>query len=198
MHGRGPPRGGTRHALAARIARRRYPRSPEWPDLAQGRTGIGRLLERGLEACIFAAGQQSRREGALTVRASASSPQAQPGIRRDQAFVHRDIVEITETILQRLEPGQKCLLSLRCLLARKQAGEEFGCVAGLLAPNAQLVPAARVELPQYLAFVAELLPAPPQLRGSECRNRNAAAIPDEIVLRLRPLPGLQPGREIEQ
>src|SRR5262249_47171912 len=117
--------------------------------------------------------------------------------RGNSLFVHGDVVEVPEPILQAPEGGKELLASFNCPLVLEQAGKEFRRVAQLLSLNAQLVPAACIELRERSAFLAHLAPASRQLLGRVNRDREVTPVAHEIILRVGPMPCLQPCREIE-
>ena len=83
--------------------------------------------------------------------------------RRNMLFMHGNIVEITEPVLQTLERSKESLTAFDHPLIRKQAGEEFPCIAQLLGLDAQFVSAALIELREGFAFLTHLMPPSRQL-----------------------------------
>src|SRR5215472_11033594 len=111
--------------------------------------------------------------------------------------MHGDVFETAKPVLQALERGKKLLAPFQRPLGRKQRGEELRRIAKLLGPDAELVTAARIELCQYFAFLANLAPAPRQLLERELRDRQFATVTDDIVRRIGPRAGLQPRRDFQ-
>jgi len=83
--------------------------------------------------------------------------------RRNMFFMHGNIVEIIEPVLQTLERSKKSLASIDHPFIRKEAGEEFPRIAQLLGLDAQFVPAACIELREGFAFLAHFTPSSRQL-----------------------------------
>src|SRR5690349_15001703 len=114
--------------------------SPERLDLRKLRIGPPRLVHQRSEARFLAPGQPAGGEclsGADTLELVTRVVTLDELFR--QLLVHADIVEIAERILQPLEGSGKIAPTLRLLLARKGAGEEFRRIAQLLDVNAQPV-----------------------------------------------------------
>src|SRR5262245_25847920 len=169
-------------------------RTPSAPErLAPGQLGmrLGGGRHGEADPCVFAPGPKPGRDRELPARTASRH-------RSDEILVDGDVVEIAEAVLQALESGQKILAPLRRALAREQVGEELRSVAQLLRLDTQLVASAHVELRQRLAPLADLAPAPLQLRNGGSFDRQVAAIAHEIVLRLEPLAGLQPCRDVDR
>ena len=83
--------------------------------------------------------------------------------RRNMLFMHGNIVELTEPVLQTLERSKESLPSFGHPFIRKQSGEEFRRVAEFFGLDAQLVPAACIELRESFAFLAHFTPSSRQL-----------------------------------
>ena len=83
--------------------------------------------------------------------------------RRNMLFMHGNIVEITEPVLQTLERSKESLASFDHPFIRKQSGEEFPRIAQLLGLDAQFVPASRIELREGFAFLTHFPPPSRQL-----------------------------------
>ena len=144
---------------------------PEPLDLGQLSIGIDRCGQCRINARIFVPHQHARGESAF----AAHAPAPHAG-RADELLVHRDVVEIAECILQRFERRLESFAPLRGPLARKQAAEEFRCVADLLGLDSQLMAALRIEPRDRFAFSADLLPAPVQLAGGGNLDRDLADV----------------------
>src|SRR5262249_56064902 len=63
-----------------------------------------------------------------------------------QSLMHRDVVEVTEGVLQLLQSGHETVPSPHSLLARKRAAKEFRGVPEFLGLNAHLMSTLWVEL----------------------------------------------------
>src|SRR6516164_1587764 len=107
--------------------------------------------------------------------------------RGNSLFVHGNVVEIPESILQALEGGMEMLASLCCPLVLEQRGKEFYRIAQLLSLNAQLVPAASIEPRDCSSFLAHLPPASSQLFSGIIDDREVALVAHEIILRVGPM-----------
>src|SRR6516164_4354397 len=88
-----------------------------------------------------------------------------------QSLMHRDVVEVTESVLQLLQSGHETVPSPHSLLARKRAGKEFRSVPKFLGLNAHLMSTLRVELLELCTRFQNLLPASPPLVGGGTDNR---------------------------
>src|SRR6516164_9045625 len=88
-----------------------------------------------------------------------------------QSLMHRDVVEVTESVLQLLQSGHETVPSPHSLLARKRAGKEFRSVPKFLGLNAHLMSTLRVGLLELCTRFQNLLPASPQLVGGGTDNR---------------------------
>src|SRR5262245_2596931 len=85
--------------------------SPEWLELAQLCVRFGGGRHGGIEARVFPPGHQPGREGKLAARSPA---------RRcaNDVFMHGDVVEIAEAVLQAGQSAEKLLSPLRHPFAR--------------------------------------------------------------------------------
>src|SRR6516225_9321174 len=166
--------------------------SPKSLDFGQIRIRFVSCLNGGLDPCVFASSQQPGRESTALVRSVMMNAQ-----RGNTPFVHGDVVEVTEPILQTLKGGKELLASSYRPLVREQAGKEFRRIAQLFGLNAQLVSPGCIELRERLAFFPHLAPALRQLLGRVTRYWEVTPVADEIILRISPLPSLQPRRDIE-
>src|SRR5262249_28581234 len=122
------PRAGAKPA-AAPLAKSR----PERLRLGKGPVGALRVLEHVSDARFLPAGKATGGEGLLRAdrpRFSAS------GLGMDDAFgqprMHRDIVQVAESILEFLQSGDERLPPPRGFLVGERASEEFRGVAELL------------------------------------------------------------------
>src|SRR6516225_3202158 len=127
--------------------------APKSLDLGQIQICFIRGRDGCLDPCVFASSQQPSRESAARIR----SPMMHTH-RRNMFFMHGNIVEITEPVLQTLERSKKSLASFDHPLIRKEAGEEFRRVTQLLGLDAQFVVAARIELREGFAFLTHFTP----------------------------------------
>src|SRR6516225_6214579 len=128
--------------------------SPPKPlDLGKIYIGFISCRDSGLDPCVFASSQQPSRESAARIR----SPMMHTH-RRNMFFMHGNIVEIAEPVLQTLERSKESLASFDHPFIRKQAGEEIRRVTQLLGLDAQFVVAARIELREGFAFLTHFTP----------------------------------------
>src|SRR5262249_52420918 len=112
----------------------------------------------GLDPCVLASGQQPGRESAARVRSSMMHTH-----RRNMFFMHGNIVEITEPVLQTLQRSKETLPSFDHPLISKQSATEFRRVAEFFGLDSQFVPAACIELRESFAFFAHFTPSSRQL-----------------------------------
>src|SRR5262245_43011245 len=111
--------------------------------------------------------------------------------------MHRDVVEVTDGVLQFLQSGHETLPSPHSLLAGERAAKEFRGVPEFLGLNAHLMSTLGVELVELRARFQNLLPAPPQLIGGSRHNRLLSQQAAEIVGVARPVAGFNPARGVE-
>src|SRR5262249_32982545 len=95
--------------------------------------------------------------------------------------MHRDVVQVTEGVLQFLQSCHETLPSPHPLLARKRAAKEFRSVPELLGLNPHFMSTLGVEFAELRARFQNLLPAPPQLVGGSTDNRLLSQQAAEIV-----------------
>src|SRR5215472_666909 len=114
--------------------------------------------DSGLYPCVLASSQEPSREGAARIRSPMMTSH-----HGNMFFMHGNIVEITEPVLQTLERSKESLAPFDYPFIRKQAGEEFRRVAQLLGLDPQFVPAARIELRKRFAFLTDFTPSSRQL-----------------------------------
>src|SRR5262249_59492611 len=103
--------------------------------------------------------------------------------------MHRDVVQVTEGVLQFLQSCHETVPSPHSLLPGKRAGEKFRGVPEFLGLNAHLVSTLWVELLEPRTRFQNLLPAPPQLVGGSTDNRLLSQQAAEIVGVARPVAG---------
>src|SRR6516162_10494418 len=171
---------------------------PKWLRLSEGAVGKLCILEHGRDARLLTARKTSRSECLL---GAAFALLAAGVVHINDLFaeslMHRDIVEVTEGVLQFLQSSQETLPSPHSLLARKRAGKEFRGVPEFLGLNAQLMSTLWVELVEPRARFQNLLPAPSYLAGSSRHNRLFAQRAGETVGATRPVAGLDPAGSVE-
>src|SRR5215813_7727830 len=99
---------------------------PKWLRLSEGVVGKLRILEHGCDPRLLTAGKTTRGEcllGAVLVLLAA-------GVLRindlfAQPLMHRDVVQVTEGVLQFLQSDHEILPSPHSLLAGKRAAKEL-------------------------------------------------------------------------
>src|SRR5262249_24390167 len=178
--------------------RRRSKSRPKWLRLSEGAVGTLCILEHGCDARLLAARKTTGSKCLL----DASLPLLAAGVLRvndpfAQSHMHRDVVEVTEGVLQLLQSGHELLPSPHSLLAGERAGKDFRGVPELLGLNAHLMSTRWVEFVELRARFQNLLPAPPQLGGGSRRSRLLSQQAGGIVCTARPVAGLNPARTIE-
>src|SRR5262249_40348599 len=115
-----------RHRLDAAAASSPSRSRPKWLRLNEGVVGKLRILEHGCDARLLAAGKTTGSEcllgAALALLAAGvlriDDPFAQP-------LMHRDVVQVTEGVLQFLQSDHENLPSPRSLLAGERAAKEL-------------------------------------------------------------------------
>src|SRR6516162_10168333 len=111
--------------------------------------------------------------------------------------MHRDVVQVTEGVLQLLQSGHETVPSPHSLLAGKRAAKEFRGVPEFLGLNAHLMSTRWVELLELRTRFQNLLPASPELVGGSTDNRLLSQQAAEIVRVARPVAGFDPARSVE-
>src|SRR5262249_46628709 len=175
------------HRLDAAAASSPSKSRPKWPRLSEGAVGPLRILEHGRDARLLTARKTSGGEcllGAAFALFAAGVVHINDLLA--QSLMHRDVVQVTEGVLQLLQSGHETLPSPHSLLARKRAAEEFRGVPELLGLNAHLVSTLWVEPRELRTRFQNLLPASPQLVGGSTDNRLLAQQAAEIVVVARP------------
>src|SRR6516225_5521747 len=145
---------------------------PKWLRLSEGAVGTLRVLEHKCHARLLTARKTTRSECLL----DAALPLLAADVLRindpfAQSLMHRDVVEVTEGVLQFLQSCRETVPSPHSLLAGKRAGKEFRSVPKFLGLNAHLMSTLRVELLELCTRFQNLLPASPQLVGGGTDNR---------------------------
>src|SRR5262249_40373881 len=103
----------------------------------------------------------------------------------------RDVVQVTEGVLQFLQSCHETFPSPHSLLARKGAAKEFRGVPEFLGLNAHLMSTLWVELVELCTRFQNLLPASPQLVGGSTDNRLLSQQAVEVVGAAGPVAGLK-------
>ena len=111
--------------------------------------------------------------------------------------MHRDIVQVAESILQFLECGDERFPPPPRFLAGERAGKEFRGVAELLGLQAHLVPPFGIEFAEARARFQNLFPASPQLVGGRAHDRLFSQQAGEVVGVAGPVAGFDPAGSIE-
>src|SRR5262249_36857057 len=114
-----------------------------------------------------------------------------------QSLMHRDVVQVTEGVLQLLQSGHETVPSPHSLLAGERAAKEFRGVPEFLGLNAHLMSTLWVELLELRTRFQNLLPASPELVGGSTDNRLLSQQAAEIVRVARPVAGFDPARSVE-
>src|SRR5262245_47730285 len=171
---------------------------PKWLRLSEGAVGTLRILKHRCDARLLTARKTTRSECLL----GAAFALLAAGVLRTndlfaQSLMHRDVVQVTEGVLQFLQSCHETFPSPHSLLARKGAAKEFRGVPKLLGLNAHLVSTLWVELVELRTRFQNLLPAPPQLVGGSTDNRLLSQQAAEIVGVARPVAGFNPARGVE-
>lgn len=108
--------------------------------------------------------------------------------------MHRDVVEIAETILKAFHRDVERFSAL----ARKDRRKKLGGVAHLLSLNSQLVAAGGAKRRKFFAALFYLLPAPFQLRRGKFLNGHIATFLDEVVAWFSPIAVFKPNHDIQR
>src|SRR5262245_1360415 len=187
-----------RHRLDAAAASSPSKSRPKWLRLSEGAVGTLCILEHGRDARLLTARKTTRSEcllGAAFALLAAGVVHINDLFA--QSLMHRDVVEVTEGILQFLQSSHETLPSPHSLLAGKRAGKEFRGVPEFLGLNAHLMSTLWVELVELRTRFQNLLPASPELVGSSTDNRLLSQQAAEIVGVARPVAGFDPARSVE-
>src|SRR5262249_61058215 len=168
---------------------------PKWLRLGEGAVGKLCILEHGCDACLLTARKTAGGECFL----GAALALLAAGVLRindlfAQSLMHRDVVEVTEGVLQLLQSGHETVPSPHSLLAGKRAAKELRGVPEFLGLNAHLMSTLWVELLELRTRFQNLLPASPQLVGGGADNRLLSQQAAEIVSAARPVAGFDPAR----
>src|SRR5262245_20643254 len=166
--------------------------------LSEGAVGTLRLLEHGRDACLLTARKTSGGEcllGAAFALFAAGVVHFNDLLA--QSLMHRDVVEVTERVLQFLQSCHETFSSPHSLLAGERAAKELRGVPEFLGLNAHLVSTLWVELVELRTRFQNLLPASPQLVGGSTDNRLLSQQAAEIVGVARPVAGFDPARSVE-
>src|SRR5262245_812760 len=161
-----------RHRLDAAAASSASKSRPKWLRLSEGTVGTLRILEHGCDARLLTARKTTRSECLL----GAALALLAAGVLRindlfAQSLMHRDVLQLTQGILQCLQSGHETFPSPHSFLAGERAAKEFRGVPEFLRLNAHLMSTLWVELVELRARFQNLLPAPPQLVGGSTHNR---------------------------
>src|SRR5262245_53539324 len=142
---------------------------------------VNRVRQRLALSCFLTPGQQAGGKSAFR-RNSA----------RNQALVHRNVIQIAESILQSSKRRHEFLLPFYGFFVLKQSTEKLGRVAQFFHLNAQFVAFVGIELRKLFSPLARLAPSSSQLLCSENFDRNLAPASCQVVSRVRPAAALKP------
>src|SRR5262245_39718185 len=142
---------------------------------------VNRVRQRLVLACFLSPGQEPGGKSAF--RRSSTG---------NQALIHRNVIQIAESILQSFQRRHELLLPSPGFLVLKQFTEKLGRVAQFFNLNAQFVTFVGIELCKLFSPLAHLAPSPSQLLCSESLDRNLAPASYQIATRVRPAAALKP------
>src|SRR5262245_33684692 len=186
------------HGLDTAAASSTSKSRPKWLRLSEGAVGTLRILKHRCDARLLTARKTTRSEcllGAAFALFAAGVVHLNDLFA--QSLMHRDVVQVTEGVLQFLQSCHETFPSPHSLLARKGAAKEFRGVPEFLGLNAHLMSTLWVELVEWCTRVQNLLPASPQLVGGSADNRLLSQQAVEIVGVARPVAGFDPARSVE-
>src|SRR5262249_46455087 len=187
-----------RHRLDTAAASSPSKLRPKWLRLSEGAVGTLCILEHGRDARLLTAGKTS---GGECLLGAAFALFAAGVVHIDdllaQSLMHRDVVQVTEGVLQLLQSGYETVPSPHSLLAGKRPAKEFRGIPEFLGLNAHLMSTLWVELRELRTRFQNLLPASPQLVGGSTDNRLLSQQAAEIVGVARPVAGFDPARSVE-
>src|SRR5262249_22575243 len=171
---------------------------PKWLRLSEGAVGKLCIPEHRCDACLLTARKTSCSKcfiGATLALLAAGVVHINDLLA--QSLMHRDVVQVTEGVLQLLQFCHETVPSPHSLLAGKRAAKEFPRVPEFLGLNAHLMSTLWVELLELRTRFQNLLPASPQLVGGSTDNRLLSQQAAEIVGVARPVAGFDPARSVK-
>src|SRR5262245_37160321 len=187
-----------RHRLDAAAASSASKSRPKWLRLSEGAVGTLRILEHGCDARLLTARKTTCSK---CLRGAAFALLAAGVVHVNnllaQSLMHRNVVQVTEGVLQFLQSCHETVPSPHSLFAGKRAAKEFRSVPEFLGLNAHLMSTLWVELLELRTRFQNLLPASPELVGGSTDNRLLSQQAAEIVRVARPVAGFDPARSVE-
>src|SRR5262249_27579810 len=115
-----------------------------------------------------------------------------------QLFVHRDVIERAEAVLDALRCIQECDPAACRFPARKDVRDEFRNVTKFFHRDPQLMALGGIELIESLRFLHNLLAPPSQLCGSMDLDRPLMSCARGLIIGMAPLDRLDPGGNPDQ
>src|SRR5262245_44281954 len=137
--------------------------------------------QRLVLACFLTPGQQPGGKGAF--RRSRTG---------NQALIHRNVIQIAESILQSFQRRHEFLLPSHGFFVSKQSTEKLGRVAQFFHLNAQSMTFVRIELCKLFSPLAHSAASPSQLLCGENLDRNLDPASYETICRVGPAATLKP------
>src|SRR5262249_2407383 len=168
---------------------------PEWLAVRQLCIGLFGGGEHRVQPAVFLTSEQANGERSCWVARVALATSGSADDAGRQVPVKGDVVELAAAGLHVLERRSK-RFTPPCR-PREDARVKVEAAAHLLGLDPQLVPAARIELGEVSAPLADLLPALGELSRSRSLDRHVASFAHRIIAGRGPFADLEPAGHVQ-